>query len=243
MDDDLAGIDGIGEDEEREEEEEEEEKEEEEEEDELDASDDEIKKKFDEEDPMIDEDDFLEFFLKEALKLSPEEIEGYRSSPNKVDAKSAKLFEDSTVSETSFTDDDTDDEEWDAVEDELRKAGILPKEKLNDQEDLEVVQNFLQSLQTSGGMRGPAATLLNQMGVSVPNENDIGVGQSGRGSRSTPSKRTPPTKHARASKNTELTEINDEDPENDGNEAELYEQGYEDGKLAQLLEKMNSLKK
>jgi hypothetical protein len=101
-------------------------------------------------DPKIDEDDFLEFFLKEALKLSPEEIESYRADVPDVPEEES-----------------SDDEDL-LMEEELRNAGVLS----GDQPDYEVLRNLLESIKSGGGVTGPAATLLGQLGVKLPKSDD-----------------------------------------------------------------------
>lgn len=117
---------------------------------------------FDPGDPRIDEDDFLEFFLKEALKLSPEEIERYRADKN-PDPKPQM----DTVQEEE---EDGDDDRFDEMEAELKKAGVLSDDAPPDQQ---VLENLLESIKSGGGVTGPAATLLGQLGIPVPRPDDF----------------------------------------------------------------------
>lgn len=111
-------------------------------------------------DPKIDEDDFLEFFLKEALKLSPEEIESYRADQT----SKSKPQMDPVPEEVE------EDEGFNEVEAELRKAGIISDDSPPDQQ---VLQNLLESIKSGGGVTGPAATLLGQLGIPIPRPEDF----------------------------------------------------------------------
>lgn len=143
----------------------------------------------------IDEDDFFEFFLKEALKLSPEEIEQYRSNEGKKDSKTTKLDATSNnrnkkTAVASFRDepmyygpqraDESDDsslasEEEDAyTRDELQSYGILNEQEEEEEglsaSDYEAMLNLLSSM-TAGGSNGqgapggPAAAMFTEMGL------------------------------------------------------------------------------
>lgn len=92
----------------------------------------------------IDEDDFFEFFAKEALKLSDKDLEGFRNL--NLDEKPSQ----------------DDDYEPDSEEEEFFKnftSGDVGKS----------LQELLKSMETEGGLNGPAATLLQSMGMNNPN--------------------------------------------------------------------------
>ncbi|CAN6607413.1 hypothetical protein TRVA0_003S02960 [Trichomonascus vanleenenianus] len=139
-------------------------------------------------DPAIDEDDFLEFFLKEALKLSPDQIEQFRAgppteevlseevrpSPSQVSSEaSSSHFSTSRRMNAETSDEEVeeiDEEDWDAIEQELREKGVLPEES---DPNYQVLQNLLDSIKSGGGITGPAATLLGQLGIPIPNPDQI----------------------------------------------------------------------
>ncbi|GMG19544.1 unnamed protein product [Ambrosiozyma monospora] len=98
----------------------------------------------------IDEDDFFEFFCKDALKLSDEEISNYRNVVNEDEIKlSRKIAE---LDEDDFADNE--------IENDRDEEG-------QQEEDIEAITNLLQSLQTEGGITGPTATLLTQLGLDI----------------------------------------------------------------------------
>ncbi|AOW05919.1 YALI0E24541p [Yarrowia lipolytica CLIB122] len=89
---------------------------------------------------VINEDEFFEFFLKDALKLKDEELASYLAK--------------------------------DETRDELEEAGIV-----GDQSEEQMLQNLMQSLNSMGGLHGPAATMLGQLGITpdVVKANEGGV--------------------------------------------------------------------
>uniref|UniRef100_A0A060T4J7 ARAD1B04048p n=1 Tax=Blastobotrys adeninivorans TaxID=409370 RepID=A0A060T4J7_BLAAD len=127
---------------------------------------------WDADDPKIDEDDFLEFFLQEALKLPPEEIEKYRADNSPESAHYAQASQTAHASaQTANTpdnqefDSDSSDDDWDQVEQDLRRSGALTAD--SDPFSYEALQNLLQSIQSGGGITGPAATLLGQLNINL----------------------------------------------------------------------------
>ncbi|KAA8905958.1 hypothetical protein TRICI_005209 [Trichomonascus ciferrii] len=118
-------------------------------------------------DPKIDEDDFLEFFLKEALKLSPEEIESYRADHNSKPKPQMNTVPEEKEEEVN---NEEEDDGFDEMEAELKKAGILSDDAPPDQQ---VLQNLLESIKSGGGVTGPAATLLGQLGIPIPRPDDF----------------------------------------------------------------------
>ncbi|KAK9473993.1 SGT1 protein-domain-containing protein [Dipodascopsis tothii] len=95
----------------------------------------------------IDEDDFLEFFLQEALKLSPEEIAQYRAAP----------------------DSDADDEVDDILRQQLQDSGIVP----DTDPDYAIAQNMLESFKSQAGAPGPAGNLLARLGIRLPRDDEL----------------------------------------------------------------------
>ncbi|KAK9480496.1 SGT1 protein-domain-containing protein [Lipomyces japonicus] len=89
----------------------------------------------------VNEDEFLEFFLKEALNLSPEEIEQFRSD---------------AVEDTEPT--------AEQIEHELREKGILGEDE---DDDLAIVQSLLNSIKSQEGGAGPGSNLLSLLGRGV----------------------------------------------------------------------------
>ncbi|KAG5365776.1 Protein ecdysoneless-like protein [Yarrowia sp. B02] len=77
---------------------------------------------------VVNEDEFFEFFLKDALKLKDDELASYLAK--------------------------------DETREELEEAGIV-----GDQSEEQMLQNLMQSLNSMGGLQGPAATMLGQLGV------------------------------------------------------------------------------
>lgn len=135
------------------------------------------KGKWDADDPKIDEDDFLEFFLQEALKLPPEEIEKYRADNTSEAAQPQPASQTTNASADASaqaanlnpnnqdSDSDSSDDDWDQVEQDLRRSGALPGD--SDPFSYESLQNLLQSIQSGGGITGPAATLLGQLNINL----------------------------------------------------------------------------
>lgn len=101
----------------------------------------------------IDEDDFFEFFAKEALKLSDEDIEKFR----KVKLDDAEKDKKQPKEEDEY-EYESDDEEEELLE-QFASGGMEKS-----------LQELLKSLETEGGIDGPAATLLQSMGISIPNQ-------------------------------------------------------------------------
>ncbi|KAG5357256.1 Protein ecdysoneless-like protein [Yarrowia sp. C11] len=85
---------------------------------------------------VVNEDEFFEFFLKDALKLKDDELASYLAK--------------------------------DETREELEEAGIV-----GDQTDEQMLHNLMQSLNSMGGLQGPAATMLGQLGVSAGAVGDI----------------------------------------------------------------------
>lgn len=79
---------------------------------------------------VVNEDEFFEFFLKDALKLKDEELASYLAK--------------------------------DETREELEEAGIV-----GDQSEEQMLQNLMKSLNEMGGLQGPAATMLGQLGVKT----------------------------------------------------------------------------
>lgn len=100
-----------------------------------DAEDEKVKKFLRDEKVDIDEDDFFEFFCKEALKLKDEDLEHMRHSKG--------LYEDESISDDDIVEDDEDDSEGDDVD-----------------IDQELIQDLLKALSMEQGT-GPMSTLFN----------------------------------------------------------------------------------
>lgn len=111
----------------------------------------EARKYFKEEGVDISEDDFFEFFAKEGLKLTDEDLETFRNM-NLDHEKEPKSDED-------------EHEDYDSEEEELLQ-------KLGSGGVAESLQELLKSLETEGGMNGPTATLLQSLGLSLPKPKD-----------------------------------------------------------------------
>lgn len=100
-------------------------------------TDEQIKRRFKEEGVNIDEDDFFEFFCKEALHLKPEDLENMRQFSEK------EMTSSDGNKEVPHTDDnarDVDDKDM----------------------DIEMLTNLLQSLKAEDGSSGPVSSLLRQ---------------------------------------------------------------------------------
>lgn len=80
---------------------------------------------------VVNEDEFFEFFLKDALKLKDEDVAEFLARDR------------------------------DETKEELQEAGIV-----GDETEEEMLQNLMQSLNSMGGLQGPAATFLSQMGIN-----------------------------------------------------------------------------
>ncbi|CCH42945.1 hypothetical protein BN7_2491 [Wickerhamomyces ciferrii] len=115
-----------------------------------DEEDEEARKYLAQENIDIDEDDFFEFFAKEALKLSDEDLETFRNM---------KLDDEQNVT----NDQDEEDYEPDSDEEELLK-------NFASGDATQSIQELLKSLQTEGGANGPAATLLQSLGMNITTE-------------------------------------------------------------------------
>ncbi|KAK9245302.1 SGT1 protein-domain-containing protein [Lipomyces tetrasporus] len=106
------------------------------------------------EDDEVNEDDFLEFFLKEALKLSPEEIEQFRAEPSQDVPKAVnkgKMMAGSE-DENEFDDD---------IAEELLSKGIINE---GENDDFEIMRNLLESIKHQEGGAGPGSNLLAGLG-------------------------------------------------------------------------------
>lgn len=100
----------------------------------------------------IDEDDFFEFFSKEALKLTDEDLESFRNISLENDKKEKKEKE---------VEEDDDYGKADEDEEEMLKhfaSGNVA----------ESLEELVKSLATEGGVSGPAATLLQSLGLNLP---------------------------------------------------------------------------
>jgi hypothetical protein len=104
-------------------------------------------------DPNIDLDDFLEFFMKDALKLSPEEIESYRAD---------NFTSNDPLSTTAPADDELDDILSQGLDDSFSQAMDMNPE--------EILRDLKESLKSGGGLDGPAATFLRQLLVDMTPE-------------------------------------------------------------------------
>ncbi|KAK9313016.1 SGT1 protein-domain-containing protein [Lipomyces starkeyi] len=104
-------------------------------------------------DDEVNEDDFLEFFLKEALKLSPEEIEQFRTDPT---PEELKRLDGKTTASSERKDEDDD------IADELLAKGIINEGENN---DFEIMRNLLESIKSQEGGAGPGSNLLARLGL------------------------------------------------------------------------------
>ena len=209
MDDQKAGIDGIdyndGEDSSS-----------------SDSNDEDDEVVFGEGDPKMDEDDFLEFFLKEGLKLPPEEIEKYRADPD----EQSKSFQKGKMPMTDEPDSDSSEDEWDRAEEELKSSGVLGA---NEAPDYNILQNILQSIKAEGGVTGPAATLLGQLGIRIPrDEEDLLRSVPNNVGQIKPVVELPSNKYSE-----NLADSDDDD------DYEAYERGVDDGRLQDLTTQVN----
>ncbi|CUM45422.1 uncharacterized protein AC631_02579 [Debaryomyces fabryi] len=137
------------------------------------------KRKIDD-DGDIDEDDFFEFFLKDALKLSDKDIEGFRNNTSPTNSKrklkefkeysndsdyqtdTSTEYDNGEVNDESDTEDDgedvTDDENTDEEERYIKQF----LQKLNGSNDIDGLTNLFKSINTD---IGPGSVLL-QQGIS-----------------------------------------------------------------------------
>ncbi|KAK9466439.1 SGT1 protein-domain-containing protein [Lipomyces arxii] len=114
-------------------------------------SDDEVK-----EEDVVNEDDFLEFFLQNALKLSPEEIEQYRAgSPEPTDQDLEAASKTSKREKKSSR-------KSDALRDELVSTGIIDEDA---DDDYEILKNLMDSIRSQEGGSGPSSNLLARLGL------------------------------------------------------------------------------
>ncbi len=111
-----------------------------------------IKKMFKEEGVSIDEDDFFEFFCKEALSLKPGDLEKMRRSEG----------EEGPVGEGKNALGDNYDDQNDSVGD--------ARDLDDDDMDVEMITNLLKSLKAEDGVSGPVSSLLRQIGID---ENEL----------------------------------------------------------------------
>ncbi|KAK9326303.1 SGT1 protein-domain-containing protein [Lipomyces orientalis] len=107
-----------------------------------------------EEDDEVNEDDFLEFFLKEALKLSPEEIEQFRADPSQGVPKPVNKGKMKAGGEDENEDDDD-------IAGELLSKGIINE---GENDDFEIMRNLLESIKHQEGGAGPGSNLLAGLG-------------------------------------------------------------------------------
>ncbi|KAK9459119.1 SGT1 protein-domain-containing protein [Lipomyces oligophaga] len=136
------------------------------------------------EDDDVDEDEFLEFFLKEALNLSPEEIEQFRADPipipdplsnksNQSRRKKSNSNSNSTsksqstmeqVSSTSRISEVTADYDDDDSENE-EPVSFMPSQLLNSspEEQMQVLKNLFESISSQGSASGPASNLIERI--------------------------------------------------------------------------------
>lgn len=178
---------------------------------------------------VVNEDEFFEFFLKDALKLKDEELASYLAK--------------------------------DETRDELEEAGIVGEES-----EEQMLQNLMQSLNSMGGLQGPAATMLGQLGITpdVVKARDVGGKEESSASMATAKSTVPaattsaPTTMTRKSDN--IDRMTDEQilsdpsildssaaaiertfaPPADDDEDFDYENdgGHDDGQLHELHERM-----
>ncbi|KAK9371006.1 SGT1 protein-domain-containing protein [Lipomyces kononenkoae] len=107
------------------------------------------------EDDEVNEDEFFEFFLKEALKLSPEEIEQFRADPS---PEELKRLRNGGKTSSGEAEDDNDD----SIAEELQAKGII-NESEND--DVEIMRSLLESIKSQEGGAGPGSNLLERLGI------------------------------------------------------------------------------
>lgn len=93
----------------------------------------------------IDEDDFFEFFLKDALKLKNESISSFRREES---------------DESIGTQNDAPEEEEKAL-DELE---AIYKESISEEDSLNVVHDLLESISIDGAPNGPLQTMIQSLG-------------------------------------------------------------------------------
>lgn len=175
---------------------------------------------------VVNEDEFFEFFLKDALKLKDEELASYLAK--------------------------------DETRDELEEAGIV-----GDESEEQMLHNLMQSLNSMGGLQGPAATMLGQLGITpdVVKANDRGGTGTTAASTATGNTATAaPTTTTVARKSDNIDSMTDEQilsdpsildssaaaiertfaPPADDDEDLDYENdgGHDDGQLHELHERM-----
>ncbi|KAK9454918.1 SGT1 protein-domain-containing protein [Dipodascopsis uninucleata] len=106
----------------------------------------------------VNEDEFLEFFLSEALKLSPEQIEQFRAD-SKPDQQEIPPEGESSDSRR--------------IRDELLLSGVLNGDEEDDNADQvnsRMIADLLDSIRNHPAGSGPAATLLSRLGFGDDNE-------------------------------------------------------------------------
>lgn len=140
----------------------------------------------------LDEDDFFEFFLKEALKLTPDQIESYRQGTFQEDEQQKAAAAAASASAARGL--DLEDFEFDDAEElwteELYDHGILNKpadagDSLDGVPEYDALVNLMASMSSPGGMEGPAAALFAQLGASPRPEDLAGLEQLAKKSKRT----------------------------------------------------------
>ncbi|KAK9239943.1 SGT1 protein-domain-containing protein [Lipomyces kononenkoae] len=115
----------------------------------------------------VNEDDFFEFFLKEALKLSPEEIEQFRADPSpelkrrRNGGITSSGEREGEQEEGEQDEDEDEDDDVASIAEELQAKGIISE---GENDDVEIMRSLLESIKSQEGGAGPGSNLLERLG-------------------------------------------------------------------------------